>query len=134
MWISVKHVLFKKQRMYIDLHMNNKPFYSNMLIRDFLLRDFPSIVNHDCKNSKNLQLKDVLDTTSVPHLIEHVIIDIQASYFAKKNIDVTLLGTTQWTDESNGDACIQLSYFDDLVALDALKRAISYFNGIDLSD
>ena len=77
---------------------------------------------HDCVNAKGKTFSAVMAGTSVPHLIEHIAIDIQTRN--ADNSDASFVGTTEWLDESKGRARIQLSFEDDIEALKAFNEAV----------
>ena len=85
----------------------------------------PNLVAHKCKNSNGKNFEEVMASTSLAHLLEHMIIDIQS-----KHTNEILLGTTEWIDEDSGLAKIELSFTDDLVCLSAIKEAVNILNGI----
>ena len=65
--------------------------------------------------------------TSVPHLLEHLVIHGQVFDSATPS-NAALVGTTEWLDEANGLARIEVNYADDLAALSALKTALAFLN------
>ena len=88
----------------------------------------PTLGQHACRNSVGPVFATVMRGTSTPHLLEHLIIDAQTR--AAKDPNRVFTGTTQW---SAGDALmahVAFSYEDDLVALDALNRSLSFLNGV----
>jgi len=87
---------------------------------------FPNITRHACVNGKGSTFGAVIACTSVPHLLEHVAIDLQTQ--AATDDAATFVGTTEWVDEAAGTACIQLSFADDLVALRAFRDALVFLN------
>ena len=90
------------------------------------LKRVPTLGQHACRNSKGPVFAAVMERTSTPHLLEHLIIDAQTR--AAKDASRVFTGTTQWSAESALVANIALSYEDDLVALDALKRSLEFLN------
>ena len=70
---------------------------------------------------------DVMRETSVPHLLEHIIIDEQVRDESTPPHAV-LVGTTAWLDEREGRARIEVNFTDDLVALRALREAVVFVN------
>ncbi len=88
---------------------------------------FPGLGSHACVNDFGPTFGHALAHTSVPHLLEHLIIHGQASC-ASTPERVALVGTTEWLDERRGLARIEVNYADDLVALSALKEALAFLN------
>lgn len=87
---------------------------------------FPTIASHSCRNGVGPTFGHVMNATSVPHLLEHLVIDAQAR--ATTNEDVVFTGTTQWSAEDPLVATVSVSYLDDLVALSAFKQAASFLD------
>ena len=85
----------------------------------------PTLPAHACVNDRGPTFGAVLADTSVPHVLEHLVIDAQARASAD---GATFVGTTVWTDETAGTARIEVSYADDLVALGAVKQALATLN------
>ena len=83
---------------------------------------------HACRNEVGPLFAVVLKCTSTPHLLEHLVIDAQTR--AAKDPNRVFAGTTQWSAEDNLLANVAFSYEDDLVALDALKHALEFLNGV----
>ncbi len=97
--------------------------YSDQNLADNLLKLMPNLANHKCKNNLGENFLQVMHNTSLPHLLEHMIIDIQS-----KSTQKALFGTTEWVDEQQGIAKIELSYEDDLHCLEAIKQAVEIIN------
>lgn len=88
---------------------------------------FPDIVKHACVNGVSDKFVTVMDSTSVPHLLEHLMIDIQV-HDDRAEADASFVGATEWLDESAGTALVQVSFVDDLCALQALSKALDFLN------
>lgn len=92
------------------------------------LRRAPTLGWHACRNSVGPVFASVMKSTSTPHLLEHLIIDVQTR--AAKDPDRVFTGTTQWSAGDGLIAQVAFSYEDDLVALDALNRSLAFLNGV----
>ena len=88
---------------------------------------FPDIVKHACVNGVSDRFVTVMDSTSVPHLLEHLMIDIQV-HDDRVEADASFVGATEWLDESAGTALVQVSFADDLCALQALNKSLDFLN------
>lgn len=88
---------------------------------------FPDIVKHACVNGVSDKFVTVMDSTSVPHLLEHLMIDIQV-HDDRAEADASFVGATEWLDESAGTALLQVSFDDDLCALQALNKSLDFLN------
>lgn len=91
------------------------------------LAKYPSLPFHSCVNDRGPAFGDVMCETSVPHLLEHIIIDEQVRDEGTPPHAV-LVGTTAWLDEREGRARIEVNFTDDLVALRALREAVAFVN------
>ncbi|WP_255467246.1 cyanophycin synthetase family protein [Raoultibacter phocaeensis] len=91
-----------------------------------LLREHPTLLSHACVNDVGDTFGDVIERTSVPHLLEHLVIDLQARTDGRP--DDTFVGTTEWIDEGEGRAVVQVSFTDDLVCLRAFRDAAEKIN------
>ena len=67
-----------------------------------------------------------MDCTSLAHVLEHVAISLQVR--ASSDIQASFQGTTEWTDEAQGKARIQIGFSDDLVALRTFNDALALVN------
>jgi hypothetical protein len=112
------------------------PRFTSRALVDRILERFPDLPFHSCVNAKGPQFGDVMDHTSIPHVFEHLVIDLQADAYTRSNAggvsgDSPLLtGVTKWVDREKGIAQIQVSFLDDLVALAAIREAVDFLNAL----
>lgn len=90
---------------------------------------FPNLVRHACVNEVGDTFGAVIEHTSLPHLLEHLVIDLQTSAMPDGSAAV-FVGTTTWIDEEAGRARIEVSFTDDLVALRAFRDALCFLNDV----
>lgn len=94
---------------------------------------YPTIQAHSCINEQGPVFGDVIFHTSIPHLLEHMIIEEQLAETATTSASLqtreerTLVGTTHIT-RSHAHAVIEVSFFDDLIAVRATRRALDALN------
>ena len=93
-----------------------------------LLSDVPTLARHTCVNDIGSTFGCVIASTSLPHVLEHLVIDAQVRACASFT-DVTFVGTTEWIDERAGLARVEVNFADDLIALRAVNDALAYLNG-----
>lgn len=93
-----------------------------------LARARPTLVRHSCLNAEGAPFGDILDRTSLPHVLEHLIIDFQAEMNDRSA--KTFVGTTEWLNEREGLARVEVNFTDDLIALAALKAARALMEGM----
>lgn len=96
------------------------------------LDHFPTLPYHACRNDAGTTFAAVMEHTSIPHLLEHLVIDIQTHDHARTNSaardEVAFTGTTQWSADDPQVAIVRVSFLDDLVALGAFKEALHFIN------
>lgn len=91
---------------------------------DALLPFYPTLPYHTCINGHGPTFEYVMNRTSLPHLLEHLIIAEQLGD-PRTPDPMTFVGTTAWVNESEGSARIEVNFLDDLIALGALQRAVA---------
>lgn len=81
----------------------------------------PGLVLHECDNRAGRSFAEELVDTEVPHLFEHVVMELMA----KAGSPRTLRGETRWDFRRDGRGVFRVSveYDDDLVCLGAIKAA-----------
>ena len=90
---------------------------------------FPDLPRHACVNGAGDTFGAVMEATSLPHLLEHLVIDLQTQAAPPDaSPDTAYVGITRWTDENAGWAHIEVSFTDDLVALRAFRDATRFLN------
>ena len=90
------------------------------------LQQAPTLGMHACRNGVGPTFSYVMRSTSVPHLLEHLVIDAQTR--AANDPSRVFTGTTQWSAENPLVANIVVSYEDDLVALRSVKESLAFLN------
>lgn len=97
-----------------------------------VLEAYPLVPYHACKNDVGPTFAAVMERTSLPHLLEHLVIDIQTHEHAIRHEDpndqAVFTGTTHWSREDRDVAIVRVSFLDDLVALGAFKKALHFIN------
>jgi hypothetical protein len=86
----------------------------------------PNLARHACVNTVGRTFGDVIDDTPLPHLLEHVVIDMLVESCAETH--ATHVGTSVWLDEPTGLASVQVSMQDDLAVLAAFNQAVAFVN------
>lgn len=86
----------------------------------------PHLPAHACVNECGDTFGSVMGRTPLPHLLEHVAIDLMVEGAARD--DALFTGTTEWVDEARGRARVEVSYADDVEALGALTEAARLVN------
>ena len=96
-----------------------------------VLVQFPTIPFHTCRNEVGPTFSAVMENTSLPHLLEHLVIDIQTRAHAEREDEATdpvFTGTTQRSATMHDVAIVRVSFYDDLIALGAFIQALHFIN------
>lgn len=95
-----------------------------------VLARFPNLARHTCKNDEGPTFGAVVEHTPLPHLLEHLVIELQVACEKCDTLSecFTYVGTTQWLDERAGLARVEVNYADDLAALRAFRDALRVIN------
>lgn len=85
------------------------------------LRLLPGLAQHRCHNDDGLSFGDEVADTEVPHLFEHIVLELMAEAGSPRS----LRGETHWDFKRDGRGVfrVSLEYDDDLVCLGAIKAA-----------
>ena len=127
--VSASSVVVKRGRIVCEVMVSNGLLrYSNPEVARRLLERYPSLSHHACVNAEGRTFGCVMDHTSIAHLLEHLVIELQTQ--ASSNPSAVFVGTSEWVDESAGIARVEVSFFDDLQALHALKEALDIINSL----
>ena len=89
--------------------------------------EFPHLPAHACVNDRGPTFAAVMAATSVPHLLEHMVIDLQVAH-EPEDSSHTFAGHTEGADRAAGEAAVTVSFRDDACALEALAYACSRLN------
>ncbi len=135
MCIEVTDICFKTDCVQIDVKMNTVlTTHQRENLREFLAESYPNIEAHDCRNSKGPKFGDCIQTTSVPHIFEHVILEECRRFSQPQKVsDIgfkskPFVGKT--TNLGENLAKIELKYYDDIFMLKAINRATHSLNNM----
>lgn len=126
--ITCQNILVRKDRLELTVFVHPDVRFTTPALMKYCLKDYPTLSVHTCRNSKGSSFAAVMNKTSLPHLLEHLIIDIQTHL--TQDSEAVFVGTTQWSAENNCKALVSVSFQDDLVALRAVSQAIDYLNSL----
>lgn len=106
------------------------PAYTTPLIAKRACQAAPNLPAHSCINNAGPTFAHVMENTSIPHLLEHLIIDAQVRAMPADDAH-RFVGTTHWMrEEVPMQAVVEVNFFDDLIALRAAKHALATLNDI----
>ena len=133
--ITVARIVVKRDRLVCDVRVT--PGFSQEVtprLAAAVRTRFPQIEGHACVNEVGDTFGAVMDRASLPHLLEHLVIQLQAEAWERASPSNPLaspgafVGVTEWVDREEGIARIQLGYRDDMVALAGLRDAVAFVN------
>ena len=130
--INIINIHVKRYRIIIYIECSKNALYCNEWLAKKILKDFPSLSSHLCKNDNELDFIDNLKRASIPHIFEHLIIDSQVSHFKDTKNKVEVFGISKWENSLKNDgykrARIEVSFIDDCVALNSVFECLNYLN------
>ena len=130
--IQVRVITVRTGRLVCDVSIPDGRYrYTTPRLAAYAAQCYPDLPHHACVNEAGTMFGAVIERTSVPHLLEHVAISLQTR--AATGAAAPFVGTTEWTDESAGEARVQLSFRDDLEALRAFNEATMFLNNAVLT-
>lgn len=126
--IAIERMVVGAGRLQCDVRLSpDAPRDTSAELMQRVCRRFPDLPRHSCINDRGATFGAVMDCTPLPHLLEHIVIDLQTRAAAKD--DAVYVGTTEWLDRAAGTACIQVNFTDDIAALRAFRDATAFLNG-----
>lgn len=135
--LRVVHIAVKPDRIIAQVEVvDERCAYTTSALIASLLPDYPHLLEHACVNDRGDTFAAVASSTSTPHLLEHMAIENQVRLEGERAQmggdvfvpGVTYMGKTQWENRARRRARVELSYADDLVALQALRDAARDLN------
>lgn len=127
--LRIEHIAVKKDRMVIDVAVaSERCAYTTPALIGRLLPFYPHLLEHACVNQRGATFGAVAQHTSLPHLLEHMVIEEQAKLEDESSQPVLYTGKSYWTNEAQGKARVEVRYADDLIALRALRVASERLN------
>lgn len=128
--LAVERITFEPSRMVLLVRVAAGPDAClGEAAAERLLAARPTLRQHRCLNDEGLPFAAYLPRTSLPHVLEHLIIDYQVSD-GKTVTDHTFVGTTEWLSPAEGLARVAVNFTDDLIALAAVKAALALLEGM----
>jgi hypothetical protein len=99
-----------------------------------LLRLLPRLGKHTCHNDQGCSFRQECRRTEIPHLFEHLIIELQLQ--AQQNPEDYLSGETEWNwqIDPRGLYHVSVDYDNELLAVAAIRLAERIINQLDRKD
>lgn len=129
--LVIERLTVREGRVQGDVLIADPQFrYSTPQLMSHLLEMHPDLAHHTCVNDHGSTFAAVMNSTSIPHVLEHLVIDLQArTHDSPATAHApTFTGTTEWVDEAHGKARVEVSFTDDLVVLRAFRDASTILN------
>ena len=94
-----------------------------------LFRMFPHLEHHECDNLKGQSFRQESRCTEIPHLLEHLIIELQGQASPHSGLS----GETQWNwkVDPRGRFHVYVQYENELLVLAAIRLAEKIINALD---
>ena len=150
--IKIEQIVVRSDRLIVVVRVNTDCPRTSPEIAARVVERFPDALSHSCMNAMGPTFGHVIENTSIAHLLEHLVIDLQASEYTrahggennmrahpscngspKHSAPPLLTGITQWIDEDAGLAQVQVSMVSDICAVRALTQACDFINSLQLS-
>lgn len=131
--LKVVEILFyDKNKVKLVVEMSDPNRYSTEHaphIPRLLFKLFPHLAKHRCENENGYTFKKESRATEIPHLFEHLIIEIQGQV-QKTSI---LRGETQWNwrIDPRGRFHVYVDYENEILVLGAIRLAERIINALD---
>jgi hypothetical protein len=126
--IQVAGLRVKRDRIVARVQVDPAHAYSTPELAQQLVQAHPDLPQHACVNPMGDRFGAVLAGTSLPHVLEHLVIDLQTQAYARRDPNQVFTGITRWVQRERGLAEVAVSYRDDLVALRAFRDAAALLN------
>lgn len=128
--LRIDSIRVRKDRMVIEVVLDgDSPLRTTPDLVRLLLPSYPYLLQHACVNEKGETFGAVAFDTSIPHLLEHMVIEEQVRLEGDaQGSPRTYVGKTRWISGREPRARIEVSYANDLIALHALRIASERLN------
>jgi hypothetical protein len=92
---------------------------------------YPSLAEHACNSSGTRRFGDVIDGALLPHVAEHLAIDILVRGSRRAGAATLFSGNSSWYDEERTIMIVSVSSREPQVAQGALEAAVGVINGLE---
>ncbi len=95
---------------------------------------FPHMASQRCHNDGGHSLRREAQATEIPHLFEHLILEIQNQ--VRRGVGMPFAGETSWnwTVDPRGRFYVTVDYDNEIVCLAAIRLAERVINALDRKD
>ncbi|MDI6827623.1 MAG: hypothetical protein QME62_03955 [Armatimonadota bacterium] len=125
-------LFYDQNRVKLVVEMSDPTRYSTEHaphIPRLLFKLFPHLARHRCDNDNGYTFKKESRNTEIPHLFEHLIIELQGQVQKSK----ILKGETQWNwrIDPRGRFHVYVDYENEMLVLGAIRLAERIINALD---
>lgn len=130
--MKVVEILFNSDRVQLVVEMPDPNRYTTRHsphIPKILFKLFPHLARHRCENDDGLTFKRECEATEIPHLFEHLIIELQGAAQKVSNFR----GETEWDwkVDPKGRFHVYVEYDNEMLVLGAIRVAERLINALD---
>ena len=131
--MRVVEILFHDgNRVKLIVEMSNPDCYSTKHaphVPKLLFKLFPHLARHRCENDNGLSFRRECRSTEIPHLFEHLIIELQGQVLRSG----VLKGETQWNwrVDPKGRFHVYVEYDNEMLVLGAIRVAERIVQALD---
>jgi hypothetical protein len=131
--VKVVEILFyNSHRVKLVVEMPDPNRYSTRHaphIPNLLFKLFPQLARHRCENDNGYTFRRECQSTEIPHLFEHLIIELQGQVLRSS----VLKGETQWNwrVDPKGRFHVYVDYENELLVVGAIRVAERIINALD---
>lgn len=127
--IAIEHIRVRAGRLDLEVRVDCAVLHVSEALAADMLRLLPNMGNHACINDKGPAFGDEVVGTELPHLFEHMVIELQGqAYKAAGMKPPKLTGHTSWLPGDEDDAVkrmrVTVAFTNDFVALQAASEAV----------
>ena len=128
----VEILFYNSNRVKLVVEMPDPNSYSTKHaphIPKLLFKLFPHLSHHRCDNDKGFSFRQECRSTEIPHLFEHLIIELQGQVLQSG----TLKGETQWNwrVDPKGRFHVYVEYSNEMLVLGAIRVAERIIQALD---
>lgn len=125
--LNVRSMKVRTGRLICEVCIDDRRYrYTTPALAAFVTSRYPDLPHHACVNGKGPRFGEVIEATSIAHMLEHIVISEQVRTTSFPSAEY--VGTTEWIDEASGLARVEVSFRDDLEALRAFAEATRFLN------
>jgi hypothetical protein len=130
--VKVIEILFNSDHVKLVVEMPDPNNYSTVHsphIPKLLFKLFPHLARHRCENDNGYTFRRECEETEIPHLFEHLIIELQGAAQKVSN----LKGETKWNwqVDPRGRFHVYVEYDNEMLVLGAIRVAERLINALD---